>query len=187
MGLNFTITGAKPYPVDKEIVVITGTKEKKQKALKEGQGRIMFAPEVKVFIEGRSTDLEQVKSSSSAYSICLNSMEQNHPNMIETQELFGIMLLNNQNMVIGIYFQTLGTQNSTQVDVGLISSAIAATAAKGAIIFHNHPSGITKPSEADRALTKKIKAVCELFNTQLIDSLVITRMNYYSFADNSEL
>jgi DNA repair protein RadC len=187
MGLNFTITGAKPYPVDKEIVVITGTKEKKQKALKEGQERIMFVPEVKVFIEGRTGNLEQVKSSSSAYSICLTSMEANYPNMIETQELFGIMLLNNQNKVLGIYFQTLGTQNSTQVDLGLISSAIAATAAKGAIIFHNHPSGTTKPSDADRVLTKRVKTMGEFFGTQLLDSLVITKMNYHSFADNSEL
>ena len=49
------------------------------------------------------------------------------------------------------------------------------------IIVHNHPSGATCPSEEDIVFTKKINRAAKLLGLQLLDHLVITRQDYYSF------
>lgn len=48
---------------------------------------------------------------------------------------------------------------------------------------HNHPSGNLTPSQADIALTKKIKEGGRLLEIQLLDHLILTSESYYSFAD----
>lgn len=47
---------------------------------------------------------------------------------------------------------------------------------------HNHPSGNTSPSQADRRLTERIGQAAALFGVKLIDSVIITTTNYFSFA-----
>lgn len=48
---------------------------------------------------------------------------------------------------------------------------------------HNHPSGNLKPSQADLDITKKLKNSCDLLDISLLDHLIITKDNYFSFAD----
>jgi len=58
---------------------------------------------------------------------------------------------------------------------------------QAAILAHNHPSGNLKPSQADRNLTKKLKAGAELLDIVLLDHLILTEENYFSFADEGLL
>jgi DNA repair protein RadC len=51
------------------------------------------------------------------------------------------------------------------------------------ILAHNHPSGNTKPSEADKTLTAKIKEAGKLFDITVLDHIILTKNSYYSFAD----
>jgi len=55
------------------------------------------------------------------------------------------------------------------------------------ILAHNHRSGNTKPSEADRSLTRKLSQAVELFDLPVLDHLILTEEGYYSFADEGEL
>ena len=52
------------------------------------------------------------------------------------------------------------------------------------ILVHNHPSGSLRPSKEDSDITNKIKRACELLNIRLIDHVIVTDANYYSFHDN---
>ena len=51
------------------------------------------------------------------------------------------------------------------------------------ILAHNHPSGKLTPSVSDKILTKKIKEAGEVLDINLLDHLIITDKEYFSFAD----
>ncbi len=103
------------------------------------------------------------------------------------QEQFIVLMLNNANKVLGYYPVSTGGLTSTIVDVRLIFSTAIKTLATGIICAHNHPSGTTKPSNADIQITEKIKKAGELLDIKLMDHLIITDETYYSFADDGRL
>lgn len=52
-----------------------------------------------------------------------------------------------------------------------------------AVIFaHNHPGGIAAPSEADKALTRKLKQVMACIEVSLLDHLIVTPAEIWSFS-----
>ena len=55
--------------------------------------------------------------------------------------------------------------------------------ASAIILCHNHPSGNPQPSEADISITQKIKESGKLMDINLLDHIIVTDGNYYSFAD----
>lgn len=56
--------------------------------------------------------------------------------------------------------------------------------ASALILSHNHPSGNLKPSKQDIDITTKIKNAAKLFEINVLDHLILTDSEYYSFADN---
>ncbi len=60
-------------------------------------------------------------------------------------------------------------------------------AATGLILCHNHPSGTLKPSTSDINLTNKIKKGGEVLDIKVLDHLIVTEKEYYSFADEGIL
>ena len=51
------------------------------------------------------------------------------------------------------------------------------------ILAHSHPSGSLTPSISDIELTEKIKEAGKLLDIVVLDHLIVTSENYYSFAD----
>jgi hypothetical protein len=72
------------------------------------------------------------------------------------------------------------------VDIKLLTATAVRVLSRAVIVAHNHPSGNTKPSDADRAVTKRIKTALGHFDIQLLDHLIITANGYYSFAEAAE-
>ena len=62
--------------------------------------------------------------------------------------------------------------------------ALAALALNAAalIVYHNHPSGVPEPSSADRILTRRLHAACELVELRLLDHVVVATEGIVSFA-----
>ena len=103
-------------------------------------------------------------------------------------ERFYLMLLNRANKVLGIVKISDGGISSCIVDVKLIFQAALKGNASNIIIFHNHPSGNLRPSQADTNITKKIKDAGKLLDVELIDSMIIDcEGNYFSFANDGIL
>jgi DNA repair protein RadC len=121
-----------------------------------------------------------VKNSKKSFELILNEWEQE---TLQMQEEVKILLLNRSNKVLGIYSLAKGGLTSCIVDVRIILSIALKTLATGIILFHNHPSGNLKPSKADLDITKKLKNSCDLLDISLLDHLIITKDNYFSFAD----
>ena len=104
---------------------------------------------------------------------------------VEVAEHFNVLFLNRQNKVIGWANVSTGGIDATVVDVKHLMKLALLTNATGMIVFHNHPSGSLAVSNADRAITEKIKSACQTLELQLLDHLIITPDGkYYSFADS---
>lgn len=97
------------------------------------------------------------------------------------------LYLNVRHVVVGYHHISTGGISQASVDMrGILQGALLSNAS-GMIIFHNHPSGNTTPSTADKVLTDKIKIAGELLNIKLLDHLVIGEKGFYSFADEGVL
>jgi hypothetical protein len=105
---------------------------------------------------------------------------------IEVQEHFIALFVNNAHRLIGYYYHSKGSLNSTQIDVQLLTATALRILAKGVIVAHNHPSGSLRPSEADRKVTARMREALRSFDITLLDHLIITATDYYSFADEGE-
>lgn len=102
-------------------------------------------------------------------------------------EEFWILFLNRSNKVISRMKLSQGGVSGTVTDVRMVMKRAIECLASGIIVCHNHPSGNLNPSEADTKITQKIKEAGTLMDIQLLDHLIITDREYYSFADNGLL
>lgn len=126
----------------------------------------------------------KITGSKSAYKSLLNSWNKD---LIEIQEEFKILLLNNSNEVLGIQSLSKGSTNGVVVDLKLLFATALKACASSIIIAHNHPSGSLKPSNTDLELTKKIMKSCKFLDIKLLDHLIITQEDYTSLADDGLL
>ena len=91
----------------------------------------------------------------------------------ETQEFIKTLILNTQNELMRIVTITKGSSNSSYVEIkDIFKDAIKSNASK-IILVHNHPSGQVDPSEADIALTERVKIAGELLSIELVDHIII--------------
>jgi DNA repair protein RadC len=102
-------------------------------------------------------------------------------------EEFWILFLNRSNKVINRMKLSQGGISGTVTDVRLVMKKAIECLASGIIVCHNHPSGNLNPSESDNKITQKIKEAGNLMDIQLLDHLIISDKDYYSFADNGVL
>ena len=100
-------------------------------------------------------------------------------------EEFWIVYLNNANHVIQSEQLSKGGITGTLVDVRLVMKKALDLSAVSIILAHNHPSGITKPSQADKEITQKMIAASQTLDIKVLDHLIITRESFFSFADNN--
>lgn len=102
-------------------------------------------------------------------------------------EEFWLLMLNRANQVIRKERCSAGGMAGTVTDPKIIFKAALEHRASSLILVHNHPSGNTKPSEADLKITKKLKEAGALLDIPVLDHLIFTDGGYYSFADEGIL
>jgi DNA repair protein RadC len=102
-------------------------------------------------------------------------------------EVFACLFLDNQHRVIQLDELFRGTIDGASVyPREVVKKALHHNAA--AVIFaHNHPSGITEPSTADKHITEKLKQALALFDIRVLDHFIIGDGQPYSFAEHGLL
>jgi len=55
--------------------------------------------------------------------------------------------------------------------------------ASALILAHQHPSGVTEPSAADRVLTERLKAALAMVDVRVMDHFIVGEGAPYSFAE----
>lgn len=121
----------------------------------------------------------EVKSSIEAYDYAMQFYHED----INIYESCFMIMVNNAGKIIGWMKISQGGISDTPVDARLVCKAALDTLATQVILVHNHPSGSTRPSKSDKALTAKIKTALELFSISLIDHIIVTEQKYFSFAE----
>ena len=102
-------------------------------------------------------------------------------------ELFKVILLNGQNQIIDIVDAFTGSVTSSSIYPREIVKLALKYSASALVFAHNHPSGISKPSEGDEYLTKKLIFACMTLGIKVHDHIVIGDNQYYSFADEGAI
>ncbi|WP_025125644.1 JAB domain-containing protein [Myroides odoratimimus] len=146
----------------------------------------LIASEVELMYKSKikASQRPQITSSYNAYQVALKAWDSNK---IELLEQFKVLMLSNNNKVLGVLEASSGGITGTIVDLRIIFSALLKANATAFIIVHNHPSGKLTPSDPDRQITRKIKEASKLLDIILLDHLIITEESYYSFADEGTL
>lgn len=99
------------------------------------------------------------------------------------RESFVSLYLNNQNQVIGEEVLFEGTINAASIYPREIVKGALAHNAAAVILAHNHPSGISEPSQSDIRVTKKIKEALALIDIRVLDHFIIADESVLSFAE----
>ena len=132
----------------------------------------------------KKSDRQVVVTSKDAFIIFSHVWDKNKIDLLEE---FKVLLLNRGNQVLGIFSVSSGGITGTVADPRLILIAALKSASTSIVLCHNHPSGNLKPSQADESLTRKIKQACYYIDITVIDHLIISREEYFSFADEGLL
>ena len=103
------------------------------------------------------------------------------------QEYFYCLYLNTAKKVIKDKLLFIGTVNNSIVHQREIFKEAYITSASSIICVHNHPAGTVLPSREDQLLTKKLVDIGNLLGIPIIDHVIITQNNYYSFFENNDI
>src|ERR1035438_7448042 len=95
-------------------------------------------------------------------------------------EEFYVLLLNRASKIIGYSKISEGGTSGTVADPKMIFQAALKTNAHAIILCHNHPSGNTKPSDTDIALTKRVKQAGAVMEISVLDHVILTYESYFS-------
>ena len=102
-------------------------------------------------------------------------------------ENFLILSFNSRNKMISAEVSTVGTLTSSLVHPReTFNIAIRNHAAK-IIIAHNHPSGEIDPSDDDLKITKRLVEAGKLLGIDVLDHLIVTQDDFFSFKDEGLL
>lgn len=109
-----------------------------------------------------------------------------HLYALETEEFWAIFC--NQRYGL-IKAQKMFTGGITEVivDIRTVIKEVLLNNAPVLYICHNHPSGEPNPSKIDDELTEAFIKACKLMRIKLLDHIIITDNNYYSYHENGRL
>ena len=123
----------------------------------------------------------QITSSDDVYHIF-------HPVLADLKhEEVWVLLLNRSNKVMKKMQVSKGGISGTVVDIRLIMKEAIDSLATAMILCHNHPSGNPNPSGNDNETTSNLKEAGRIMDIQLLDHIIISDGDFYSYLDEGEL
>ena len=88
-------------------------------------------------------------------------------------EVFACLFLDTRHRVIAFEELFHGTIDGATVYPRVVAEKALMHRAAALIVAHNHPSGISEPSLADQAITRRLKDALALLDIRLLDHFVI--------------
>lgn len=100
----------------------------------------------------------------------------------EKNEHFAVLFLNNKHQVLGFERLFFGTVDGTNVHPRIVVQKALEWNAASVILAHNHPSGHSEPSQADRTVTELLVKALKLIDVRVLDHLVVSRSGWESLS-----
>lgn len=102
-------------------------------------------------------------------------------------EMFCCLYLDNRHRVLRFDKLFRGTIDGTSVYPREVVKEALAINAAAVILAHNHPSGVSEPSQADERITQRLKSALDLVDIRLLDHLIIGQAQTTSLASRGLL
>ncbi len=103
------------------------------------------------------------------------------------REVFMALYLDNRHRVIADEVLFQGTIDGAAVYPRVVAQQALSHNAAAVIIAHNHPSGISEPSRADEAITRRLRDALALLDIRLLDHFIIGEGRPISLAERGVL
>ncbi|MCL2414780.1 MAG: DNA repair protein RadC [Bacteroidales bacterium] len=131
--------------------------------------------------EAKATVRPKVADSRSAFEVFFKNLcDLNH-------EEFWVLYVDASGKLISKQRICEGGITQTSVDVKKIMQTAVSNRAHGIVLGHNHPSGNILPSKNDVLVTQKIQTAAKLLDLRVIDHIILSGNDYYSFGDDGIL
>lgn len=98
-------------------------------------------------------------------------------------EVFAVVFMDAKHRVIEYRELFFGTIDGASVYPREVVKAAMKANAAAAILVHNHPSGNSEPSQADRNLTVRLKEALALVDVRVLDHFVVGQGEITSLAE----
>ena len=99
-------------------------------------------------------------------------------------EVVVVLMLNYQNRIIKEDVMFQGSSLGTSFNPADLFKSLLKEGAKKFYILHNHPGGTLSPSTNDIKTTLEIIKLCKSVGIKLMDHIIISNHNYFSFKEN---
>jgi DNA repair protein RadC len=104
--------------------------------------------------------------------------------LTKQQEYLVCISLNGANEVIEKRVVTVGLLDKTPIHPREVLMDPLNDRAASIILVHNHPSGDSEPSEADRRSHQQLVDAARLLGLKIVDNIIVTRKGYFSFQES---
>ena len=98
----------------------------------------------------------------------------------EASEVVLVVVLNTKNEINAIHRVFTGSLNTSVAHPREIFRTAIMNNGARIMLFHNHPSGDTEPSEADFAFTRRVVDCGDMLGIEVIDHIIIADNEYLS-------
>ncbi|HLL60849.1 MAG TPA: DNA repair protein RadC [Candidatus Nitrosocosmicus sp.] len=102
---------------------------------------------------------------------------------IQKKEHFVVISLDTRNGLLAIDTISIGTLNASLVHPREVFDCAVQRNAAQIILSHNHPSGIVDPSDDDLDITKRLLTAGKIMGIEVVDHIIISREEFYSFKE----
>jgi len=129
---------------------------------------------------------ERIYSSENAYNVILKAFE-TMDDIDRAKESFFVLGLTRNRHIKYLDLASVGILSGTLVHAREVFRRAIAHSSDSIVIAHNHPSGNMTASSADDKITASIKESGKIIGIEVIDHIIFSETEYYSYADNGRL
>ena len=105
----------------------------------------------------------------------------------EPKEVVDVYLLDSESKIFACQRLAEGDISSVEFTAAALAKIIIDAPPAGLFIVHNHPQGTSKPSRADKDVTKKCQVLCSLHNVMFCDHIIYARGQVYSYYESGKM
>jgi DNA repair protein RadC len=102
-------------------------------------------------------------------------------------EVFGVLHLDNRHRLIEWQELFRGTLDGATVHPREVVKEALARNSAACVFVHNHPSGVSEPSQADELITRRLKEALALVDIRVLDHVIVAGGDLTSMAEKGLL
>lgn len=98
-----------------------------------------------------------------------------------------VVIMDKRHRVAKLFQASKGGWGTSLFDIKIIIKEALLENASAIALCHNHPSGNMQPSPQDDSITRKCAEACRTMDLAMLDHLIVSPHDFYSYADEGRL